>query len=66
MLDANREDYDPTLDGGRASVDHVLNIFEDALEHYTTEQASEEEFALHLRSDLEEIYRIEKMLAKQI
>jgi hypothetical protein len=52
------------MDSGVATVEHILNIFEDALEYYTTEQAAEEEFALHLRSDLEEIYRIEKSLAK--
>lgn len=60
MLDKNLPDYDMKLDAGRASIGQVLSVFEDALEHYTTEQAVEEEYLLHLQSDLEELYRIEK------
>lgn len=37
MIDANKEEYDQSLDSGIATVEHILNIFEDALEYYTTE-----------------------------
>jgi hypothetical protein len=37
MIDANKEEYDQSMDSGVATVEHILNIFEDALEYYTTE-----------------------------